>query len=86
MIVLREGRDDFNALQARLSGEAKEPLIYMLFDMPHLNGQSLREVPLIQRKAALAELLRQHEHPLLRYSEHRSATEMRCSRKPLKQG
>ena len=70
MIVLREGRDNFNALQARLSGEAKEPLIYMLFDMPHLNGQSLREVPLIQRKAALAKLLRQQEHPLLRYSEH----------------
>ncbi len=70
MIVLREGRDNFNALQARLSGDAEEPLLYMLFDMPHLNGLSLRHVPLIQRKTALAELLRANDHPLLRYSEH----------------
>ena len=70
MIVLRDGRDNFNALQARLSGEADEPLVYMLFDMPHLNGMSLRNVPLVERKAALAELLRERPNPLLRYSEH----------------
>ena len=70
MIVLRDGRDSFNALQSRLSAQTKEPAVYMLFDMPHLNGKSLRNVPLIDRKAALAELLREHPHPLLRYSEH----------------
>lgn len=70
MIVLRNGRDDFNALQARLSAEVKDPLVYMLFDMPHLNGRSLRSVPLIERKAALAALLAKKPSPLLRYSEH----------------
>ena len=71
MIVLREGRDDFNALQARLSSEAADaPLAYMLFDLPHLNGQSLRDVPLIERKAVLERLIKARPHALLRYSEH----------------
>ncbi|MBV8820558.1 MAG: ATP-dependent DNA ligase, partial [Acidobacteriaceae bacterium] len=70
MIVLRKGRDDFNALQAKLSGETKEPLVYVLFDVPHLNGLSLRDVPLIERKKVLADLLQGGPHPALRYSEH----------------
>jgi bifunctional non-homologous end joining protein LigD len=70
MIVLRDGRDNFNALQSRLSAENKEPLVYMLFDLPHLNGQSLRNVPLVERKERLAALLEKHPHPMLRYSEH----------------
>jgi bifunctional non-homologous end joining protein LigD len=71
MIVLRDGRDDFNALQSRLSATNKEPAVYMLFDMPHMNGYSLRDLPLIERKAALAQLLDKHPHDLLRYSEHK---------------
>jgi bifunctional non-homologous end joining protein LigD len=70
MIVLRNGRDDFNALQGRLSAENKAPPIYMLFDVPNLNGRSLRKVALIERKAVLADLLARHAHPLLRFSEH----------------
>jgi len=70
MIVLRDGRDDFNALQSRLSAETKEPAVYVLFDIPHLNGQSLRAVPLIKRKQILEDILGIHPHPLLRYSEH----------------
>ena len=70
MVVLRKGRDDFNALQAKLSREAKEPLVYVLFDVPHLNGLSLRDVPLIERKKVLADLLKDATHPALRYSEH----------------
>src|SRR3569623_1990461 len=70
MIVLRGGRDDFNALQGRLSAENAEPPVYMLFDLPYVNGKSLRKVSLIERKAVLARLLADHPHPLLRYSEH----------------
>ena len=72
MIVLRNGRDDFNALQGRLADENREPAIYMLFDLPHLNGLSLRGVTLVERKARLAALLEHHPHPLLRYSEHQT--------------
>jgi bifunctional non-homologous end joining protein LigD len=70
MIVLRNGRSDFNALQGRLSAENKAPPTYMLFDLPYLDGRSLRHVPLIERKAALAEILREHPNPRLRYSAH----------------
>ena len=70
MVVLRDGRDNFNALQARLSAENKEPAVYVLFDIPHLNGQSLRDVPLVERKATLRAILEAHPDPLLRYSEH----------------
>lgn len=70
MIVFQHGRDDFNALQARLSAENKAPLLYMLFDMLHINGKSLRDVPLIERKSALSQLLQKQASPLLRYSEH----------------
>ena len=70
MIVLREGRDDFNALQGRLSAENKDPAMLILFDIPHLNGYSLRDLPLIERKAVLETLLEEHDHPLLRFSAH----------------
>lgn len=70
MIAFQEGRDNFNALQGRLSAENKVPLLYMLFDMPHLNGQSLRDVPLIDRKVALDALLQSKPHPMLRLSQH----------------
>lgn len=70
MIVLRNGQSDFNALQGRLSAESRDPAVYMLFDMPHLNGQALRELPLLERKAKLEHVLDKRPHDLLRYSEH----------------
>jgi len=70
MIVLRDGRPDFNALQGRLSATEHVPAVYMAFDMPHCDGVSLRNTPLVERKAALREILQRHPHDLLRYSEH----------------
>jgi bifunctional non-homologous end joining protein LigD len=70
MVALRHGRDDFNALQARLSADDKAPLAYMLFDLPYLDGRSLRELPLLERKTRLEALLREHPNELLRYSAH----------------
>ncbi|MGN6521298.1 MAG: DNA ligase D [Dokdonella sp.] len=70
MVALRDGRDDFNALQGRLSAEQKAPLAYMLFDLPHLDGRSLRELPLLERKARLEALLAERGNELLRYSAH----------------
>jgi bifunctional non-homologous end joining protein LigD len=70
LIVLVNGRADFNALQARLSGTRSKPLIYMLFDLPHHEVWSLRDVPLVERKARLAALIAENAHARLRYSEH----------------
>jgi bifunctional non-homologous end joining protein LigD len=70
MIVPGKSGSDFNALQSWLSAENKAPLLYVLFDVPYLEGRSLRDVPLIERKALLATLLKKRKHPLLAYSEH----------------
>ncbi len=65
----RDG-SDFNALQSRLSAENRAPLRYMLFDLPYLDGQSLRALPLIERKARLESLLKKSRNKLLEYSKH----------------
>lgn len=70
IIVLRDGRDSFNALQARLAGDTDEEILYMLFDVLHADGRSFADLPLSVRKQWLAARLAAHPHPLLRYSEH----------------
>jgi bifunctional non-homologous end joining protein LigD len=70
LIALRGGHDDFNALQTALSEGATDDLVLMLFDLPYLDGRSLRELPLIERKARLQALLQQQPQPQLRYSAH----------------
>jgi bifunctional non-homologous end joining protein LigD len=64
-----QGRSDFNALQRTLSGEAQAPLVYMLFDLPYLQGRDLTRVPLIERKALLERLLA-HAPAHLSFSSH----------------
>lgn len=70
LVVVHEGRADFNALQARLSGDSDDALLYLLFDLPHLDGYSLRALPLLERKTRLRALLEAHPQPELRLSEH----------------
>ncbi|MEP6882533.1 MAG: non-homologous end-joining DNA ligase, partial [Dokdonella sp.] len=70
IIVVTEGRDDFNALQTRFKDESPVPVLYMVFDVVHANGQAFAEVPLIDRKAWLSDRLESYPHPLLRYSDH----------------
>jgi ATP-dependent DNA ligase len=44
MIVPSENSgSDFNALKSRLSAENKVPIVYVLFDVPYLEGKSLRD-------------------------------------------
>ncbi|QWT19679.1 DNA ligase D [Bacillus sp. NP157] len=64
-----QGRSDFNALQKTLSGEAQAPLVYMLFDLPFLQGFDLSKVALVERKALLEKLLA-HAPGHLGYSGH----------------
>jgi bifunctional non-homologous end joining protein LigD len=51
------GHTDFSALQEALSG-AGERIVFYVFDLMHLNGEDLRKLPLIERKAKLQALLR----------------------------
>jgi bifunctional non-homologous end joining protein LigD len=63
------GHSDFNALQQTLSGEAQRPLIYVLFDLPYLEGSDLSRVALLERKALLQQLLA-HAPKHLAFSTH----------------
>ncbi|WP_166217015.1 DNA ligase D [Pseudomonas atagonensis] len=70
MVVANEhGVPDFQALQNAFDSGRSAHILYYLFDLPYLNGVDLREVPVEERRAALATVLRAHEQPLLRFSE-----------------
>lgn len=50
-------REDFNLLQATLSGERQGVLTYALFDLLHLDGVDVADAPLLERKALLQSVL-----------------------------
>ncbi|HEX6888521.1 MAG TPA: DNA ligase D [Candidatus Nanopelagicales bacterium] len=65
------GRPEFSLLQDRLGPQAAQPgsgVVYEVFDLLHLDGRSLLDVPLEERKKLLRLVLR--EHPHVRCSEH----------------
>ncbi|MBW3612861.1 MAG: non-homologous end-joining DNA ligase, partial [Chloroflexi bacterium] len=74
-----DGRPQFSLLQdrtgvrtgraagKRVRGEPA-PIVFQVFDLLHLDGQSLLDVPLEDRKRLLRSRLR--PHPLVRYSGH----------------
>jgi bifunctional non-homologous end joining protein LigD len=58
-------------LQAALSNGESDAFIYYVFDLLHLDGEDLSRLPLVERKAALKELLEQTgDTGSIRYSEH----------------
>lgn len=74
------GRADFKSLQATLSGEADVPLQYYVFDLLHIDGEDMRDLPLIQRKARLKKLLKGDNFGgRVNYSEHfaKDATDLK---------
>jgi len=62
-------KEDFNLLQATLSGERQGALAYALFDLLHIDGVDLAAAPLLERKALLQELLQGQGAPLA-FSSH----------------
>jgi ATP-dependent DNA ligase len=66
--VLPDGRTAFNLIQnATDTGEGS--LVFLLFDLPFLDGENLTALPLVDRKARLASLLRGAPDSL-RYNDH----------------
>jgi bifunctional non-homologous end joining protein LigD len=51
-------KEDFNLLQATLSGERQGTLAYALFDLLHIDGMDIADAPLLERKQLLQELLK----------------------------
>lgn len=70
MVVTNEqGVPDFQALQNAFDSGRSGGIVYYLFDLPYLNGVDLREVPVEERRAALATVLKPNVNPLLRFSD-----------------
>src|SRR5690606_7912895 len=73
-----DGRSDFSTLQQQLGSSAKKTgaggrLHYQIFDLLLLDGNDLRGLPLLERKAAVKELLESGKADSdgpLRYTEH----------------
>ncbi len=69
VVLDAHGNTSFADLQAAFQEGANKPLTYFVFDLLHLNGHNLRNLPLIERKSILATLLaNSHDH--IRLSEH----------------
>jgi len=62
-------KEDFNLLQATLSGERQGALAYALFDLLHIDGIDIANAPLSERKQLLQELLKESPDHLA-YSSH----------------
>ena len=71
-VLLPKGTTSFQALQNFLSGAHSDQLVYMVFDLLHLNGRDLTGARLEDRKSALAAILGSagHDAGPLRYSDH----------------
>jgi len=69
VVVDEQGVPDFQSLQNAFDSGNSGDILYYLFDMPYLNGVDLREVPMEERRVALATVLKPSEEPLLRFSD-----------------
>ena len=74
--VRPDGVTSFSMMQAASDTKAADGLVFYVFDLLHLDGEDLTELPLTQRKARLATLL-QGCSPAIHYSDdHRGDGEI----------
>lgn len=69
VVLDKNGKTDFQALQGFLKHPKGQSLTYIIFDLLALSGSDLRGVPLIERKEKLSSLM-ENVHPSLHYSNH----------------
>ncbi|BCA56046.1 DNA ligase D [Nitrospira sp. KM1] len=72
VVIRADGTTDFQALQGMLQNKSAVPLHYYIFDVPYGEGYDLTQVPLLERKEILNQLLSPHvdTHSVIRYSDH----------------
>lgn len=64
------GHSDFQGLQNALSEKKHARMVYYAFDLLFLNGEDLRNVPLIERKATLKKILLAKKNEKIIFSSH----------------
>lgn len=70
LVVLdAQGRSDFAALQRVIDGSSKQPLRFIVFDLPGVAGVDISRAPLLERKALLKALIGP-EPGTIAFSEH----------------
>ncbi len=66
----QKGISNFSLLQTDLKNGRNDRLVYWVFDLLYLDGRDLAKNPLVERKAALARLLRSARTGPVRYAGH----------------
>ena len=65
------GRSDYHALRAQLARRRPSGLVFMAFDLLHLDGRDLRREPVEERRARLSDLLGENQAgSAIQYSAH----------------
>ena len=84
VVVLDEQhRSSFNALQGEPSGRRSNRLVFVAFDLLHLDGMDLRKLPLVVRRERLQRLVadrRRWPHPVQRSAAWHASPGVRCRR------
>lgn len=71
VVLDKEGRSRFQNLQQAMSKGSAAAFVFWMFDLVYLDGYSLRQTPLRERKAMLEQLLAAAKSKgALRFSEH----------------
>ena len=70
-MLLPDGRSSFQALQNAASGKAaRDALVYFVFDLLRLDGETLGQLSLEERKARLRTLVGTRKTGRIRYADH----------------
>ncbi len=74
VVVNPKGISEFHSLQVALKEGKTSKLVFYVFDLLELDGEDLREQPLVERKAKLETLIREFGSKRILYSEHYSGS------------
>ncbi|KQP23067.1 DNA ligase D [Pseudorhodoferax sp. Leaf267] len=69
VVLDKQGKPDFGALQQSFDAAKTSPIVYYLFDVPYCAGHDLREQPLVARRALLQRLLAERASERVRFSD-----------------
>jgi bifunctional non-homologous end joining protein LigD len=70
VVLAQNGTTNFADLQASFQNEATNMLTFFCFDLLHVDGHNVRNLPLRQRKEILGNVLAEADSDRLRLSEH----------------